>query len=95
MPFGKTKNNYKPFQISVSNELFFTDKEPYFERNRLQYIFNIKTSKAATIQLGFIHQLDYKINDETGRKFFIVGFYYELFNRGNSKEDINNELKDN
>ena len=95
LPFGKTKNNYKPFQISVSNELFFTDKEPYFERNRLQYNFNIKTSKAATIQLGFLHQLDYKINDETGRKFFVVGFYYEFFKRGNSKECISNELKDN
>lgn len=95
LPFGKTKNNYKPFQVSVSNELFFTDKEPYFERNRLQYTFNIKTSKATTLQLGYLHQLDYKINDETGRKFFVVGFYYELFKSVNSKEDINNELKDN
>jgi hypothetical protein len=95
LPFGKTKNNYKPFQVSVSNELFFTDKEHYFERNRLQYTFNIKTSKATTLQLGYLHQLDYKINDETGRKFFVVGFYYELFKSVNSKEDINNELKDN
>lgn len=95
LPFGKTKNNYKPFQVSVSNELFFTDKEPYFERNRLQYTFNIKTSKVTTLQFGYLHQLDYKINDETGRKFFVVGFYYELFKGVNSKEDINNELKDN
>jgi hypothetical protein len=95
LPFGKTKNNYKPFQVSVSNELFFTDKEPYFERNRLQYTFNIKTSKETTLQLGYLHQLDYKINDETGRKFFVIGFYYELFKSVNSKEDINNELKDN
>jgi hypothetical protein len=29
-PFGKEKNDYKPFQVSASNELFFTDREPYF-----------------------------------------------------------------
>jgi len=27
-PFGKGRNEYKPFQISASNEIFFTDKEP-------------------------------------------------------------------
>lgn len=27
-PFGKERNEYKPFQISASNEIFFTDKEP-------------------------------------------------------------------
>ena len=32
--FGKERNEYKPFQVSASNEIFFTSKEPYFERNR-------------------------------------------------------------
>jgi len=38
-PFGKDKNHYKPYQISVSNELFFTNNEPYFERNRILVVF--------------------------------------------------------
>ena len=78
-PFGKENKGYKPFQVSINNELFFTDKEPYFERNRSQIAFNYKLSRHYSIQLGYLHQFDYKINDETGRDFLVVGFYYEFF----------------
>ncbi|HRA60372.1 MAG TPA: DUF2490 domain-containing protein [Bacteroidia bacterium] len=93
--FGKERNEYKPYQISASNELFFTDKEPYFERNRLLFAFNYKPSKATTLQIGYLHQFDYKINDETGRDFLVIGFYYELFRKLTSKSETDNELKDN
>ena len=94
-PFGKERNEYKPFQISVSDEIFFTDNEPYFERNRLLFSFNYKPSNATTLQIGYLHQLDYKINDETGRDFFVVGFYYELFRKLTPKPGTDNELKKN
>lgn len=63
-PFGPDKNGYKPFQLNASNELFFTDREPYFERNRLLFSLTYKTSPAASLQLGYLHQFDYRINDE-------------------------------
>lgn len=94
-PFGKERNEFKPYQISVSNELFFTDKEPYFERNRLLFAFNYKASKSTTLQIGYLHQFDYKINDETGRDFLVVGFYYDIFRKTISKQDNGNEIKDN
>jgi len=77
-PFGKEMEGYKLFQINANNELFFTDKEPYFERNRWSVSFNYKPSKSTTIQLGYLHQFDYKINDETGRDFLMVGLFYEI-----------------
>ena len=77
--FGKEINGYNPFQISASNELFFTNNEPYFERNRLLFTFNYKPSKASTIQIGYLQQFDYKINDEIGRDFFQIGFFFEIF----------------
>ncbi|MCF8414970.1 MAG: DUF2490 domain-containing protein [Crocinitomicaceae bacterium] len=77
-PFGKKKNDFKPFQVSASNELFFTNNEPYFERNRIQFTFQFKPSKNTAIQLGYLHQFDYKINDETGRDFLQIGFLLEL-----------------
>ncbi len=80
-PFGKNENGYKPYQINVSNELFFTDKEPYFERNRALVSFGYKISKHASVQLGYLHQFDYKINDETGRDFLQIGLYAELFSK--------------
>ena len=78
-PFGKEKEGYKPFQVSASNELFFTNKEPYFERNRMHLAFNYKLCKATTLQMGYLHQFDYKINDETGRDFIQIGYFLELF----------------
>lgn len=94
-PFGKEKNEYKPYQISASNELFFTDKEPYFERNRLLFAFNYKPSKATTLQIGYLHQFDYKINDETGRDFLQVGFFIEIFRKQCTNNTIDTDLKDN
>ncbi|MBK7882761.1 MAG: DUF2490 domain-containing protein [Chitinophagaceae bacterium] len=78
-PFGKNEKGYKPYQVNVSNELFFTDKEPYFERNRALVSVGYKVSKYAALQLGYLHQFDYKINDETGRDFLQIGLYTELF----------------
>jgi hypothetical protein len=94
-PFGNIRNGYQPFIASISNELFFADKEPYFERNRMQFNLNYKISRFAMVQLGYLHQFDYKINDETGRGFLVVGFYRELFNRTPAIKDNTHELKDN
>ena len=94
-PFGKERNEYKPFQVSASNEIFFTDKEPYFERNRMLLAFNYKPSKATTIQIGYLHQFDYKINDETGRDFFQIGYFIELSRKTAPNSSIDTDIKDN
>jgi hypothetical protein len=49
----------------------------------------------STIQIGYLHQFDYKINDETGRDFLVIGFYYEIFRKLESNEKSDVELKDN
>jgi len=92
-PFGKERDDYKPFQISASNEIFFTDKEPYFERNRMLLAFNFKPSKATIIQIGYLHQFDYKINDESGRDFFQIGYFIEFFRKSASNTSI--DINDN
>jgi hypothetical protein len=94
-PFGNVVKGYKPFVLSASNELFFTDKEPYFERNRFQLTLNYKTGKYSTLQAGYLYQFDYKINDETGRDFLLIGFYYELFKKAPTKTEHIPEMKDN
>lgn len=86
VPLGKERDDFQPWQLNVNNELFFTDKEPFFERNRIQGNVNFKPNKTMTIQLGYLHQFDYKINDETGRDFLVVGFYYELSRSNTSKK---------
>ncbi len=94
-PFGKKKNEYKPYQISLSNELFFTDNEPYFERNRILLAFNYKPSKNTSLQIGYLHQFDYKINDETGRDFLVIGIYFDIFRDSETPITNESEIKDN
>jgi hypothetical protein len=85
-PFGKEKEGIKPFQVGVSNELFFTNNEPYFERNRLNFVLNYKFSKLSSFSIGYLSQFDYKINDETGRDFFQIGYFFELSRKEESKK---------
>lgn len=93
--FGKEKQDYKPFQMSFSNEIFFTNIEPYFERNRTQLSFNYKTSNQITLQIGYLKQFDYKINDETGHDFLILGLYFELSKSAKQNKNFNGELIEN
>ena len=83
-PFGKQIKGFSHYLISISNEIFFTNKEPYFERNRLLLSLQYKFSKALALQIGFLNQFDYKINDETGRDFLQVGLFYEIFQKKSS-----------
>ena len=36
-----------------------------------------------------------KINDETGRDFFLLGFYFEVFRNQNESNTLTHDLKDN
>lgn len=77
-PFGAKKNGEHPNVLSASNELFFTNNEPYFERNRAQVAINRRLTPGMAIQLGYLHQFDFRINDESGRDFLVLGVYLEL-----------------
>ena len=93
--FGKEKSGYKPYQVSASNEIFFTDNEPYFERNRALIAFQWKVSSSSSIQVGYLKQFDYKINDETGRDFLVVGLYFEVFGKTALQMEQSDMLKEN
>ncbi|TAH18029.1 MAG: DUF2490 domain-containing protein [Cytophagales bacterium] len=60
------------FYAIVWNEIFFTDNEPYFERNRFFTGIGYKLNETLATQVGYLHQFDYKLNDETGRSFLQI-----------------------
>jgi hypothetical protein len=77
-PFGKAKHGQNHCnRLSVNNELFFTNREPYFERNRFMVSISRYVHESMYLQLGYLSQFDYRINDETGRDFLVVGMYWE------------------
>jgi len=93
-PFGKKDSPDKPFQISASNEVFFTDNEPYFERNRALLAFSYRASRSTLLQVGYLHQFDYKINDESGRDFLQLGYFIELGRKGSANPNTNRGTSD-
>jgi hypothetical protein len=68
----------KNLELGVYNELFFTNNEPYFERNRISVNVTYKLNPSNAFMLGFLSQFDYKINDETGKNFIQVGYYHSI-----------------
>lgn len=65
-------------RFTVSTEIFFTDKEPYFQRNRFLAAINWQVTPGTRIQTGYIHQFDYKVNDETGKDFLVLGLFVDF-----------------
>ena len=94
-PFKIGNNKSRDFQASFSNELFFTNNEPYFERNRFQVGLSYKVTNATTLQIGYLHQFDYRINDEIGRDFFMLGYFIEIFKKGAKRSISESVFKEN
>lgn len=77
-PLRNLSPSFESYTLQLSNEIFFTNREAYFERNRLQLSLLWKLNQGNSMQLGYLHQFDYRINDEIGRQFLVLGYYYEI-----------------
>jgi Protein of unknown function (DUF2490) len=78
IPINSNEIKEKTLYLNVWNEIFFTNKEPFFERNRLLVGFGYEFNKNLAFQTGYIHQFDYKINDEIGRDFLNIAILYNF-----------------
>jgi hypothetical protein len=81
LPLGKEKSGYPHFQLCAGNELFFTDKGPYFERNRVLCFLNCKISKNTALLAGFMHQFDYKLTKQSSQDFLLLGVFTDIFSK--------------
>jgi hypothetical protein len=77
-PLSKKGMEKKSGYLTAANEIFFTNRAPYFERNRLFAGAGYILSDAFTLQAGYMNQFDYRINDETGRNFLQISLLFEL-----------------
>jgi hypothetical protein len=94
IPLQGKKIEPKTFYLSAWNEIFFTDKEPFFERNRLFIGGGYEFSENLAIQTGYIYQFDYKINDETGRDFFNIALLYNFDLKQKGSHDFHPSTND-
>jgi hypothetical protein len=47
------------------------------------------------LQLGYLHQFDYKITDETGLNFFQIGYFIEFSRKKMTRTLIDMDREDN
>ena len=80
IPISREKVASKTLYAVVNNEIFFTDRSPYFERNRFLISLGYKFTSVFSATMGYLKQFDYKINDEIGKGFIQIGVQFD-FNR--------------
>lgn len=78
IPLNNHEVKRKTFYLSFYDEVFFSDKAPYFERNRLFLGGGYEFSELFAMQAGYIRQFDNKLNDETGKNFLQISLLFEF-----------------
>jgi hypothetical protein len=82
-------------KLNLSSELFISDNIPYFQRVRFNLIYCFEINHYIELKSGIIHQQDYRTNDEIGKTFFCMGFYFKLKNLMTKIQNSNFEINDN
>ena len=73
MPIFRGKTGKSELFASVWDEVFGTNRAPYFERNRFFAGLILRRDRFAW-HAGWLRQFDYRLTDETGRSFFQIGW---------------------
>ena len=87
IPLNKKKVEAKTFYLTASDEVFLTDKQPYFERNRFfagsGYAFN----DLFTIQGGWLRQFDFRLNQNSITKDYLqISLLFDFKTHESKKE---------
>lgn len=88
LPINNRKMGPKTFYISAFNEIFLTNRAPYFERNRFFAGAGYQFSKFLTVQPGYAYQFDYRNNEKAGKHFFQLTITFEMDAYKNPNEKI-------
>lgn len=88
LPINKRKMEPKTFYASAFNEVFLTNKAPYFERNRFFAGPGYEVTKWFTLQPGYVYQYDYRNNKGAGKHFFQLSLLFDIDADKNPNETI-------
>jgi hypothetical protein len=88
IPINRNKVEPKSWFINTSGEIFFRDTPQYFERLRTFAGLGYQFSRTHTLMLGYMHQFDYQLVDETGADFLYISFLFDLHRNKNRNREI-------
>jgi hypothetical protein len=72
---------------SAYNEVFLTNKKPYFERNRLSAGAGYVFSDLFSLQLAWVQQFDYRLDQTSSNKNFLQATLFFRFNSKGTQEE--------
>lgn len=78
LPLKRWANTGRSLALQGSNEIFLTNRAPFFERNRAALHLNYTLSKSFSMQAGLLHQYDYRLTDEIGRSFLQIAGLFSI-----------------
>lgn len=85
IPLNNTKIVAKTLFISVFDEVFFNNKAPNFERNRVSAALGYQFDKKWILQAGWINQRNYTLTQSSGKNNVMLMLMYRI-NRKNAVE---------
>lgn len=87
VPLNHVKMQDKTIYPWVFDEVFFSNKEPYFLRNRFLLGAGYRFSKSVTLQAGFLRQSDFQADgSSTGKNFLLTSLQFNARNPHHRKQ---------
>ena len=78
IPLNNKKIEAKTWFVSVFDELFFTSKEPNFERNRISAALGYQFDKKWVAQAGWVNQYNYIPNQSNDKNNIMLMLMYRI-----------------
>lgn len=92
LPINHKKVGPKTFYLSSFDEIFLTNKAPYFERNRFFFGGGYQFTKFFTVQPGYVYQFDYRNGIGAGKHFFQLTVNFDIDAHKSTREKIPGNL---
>jgi hypothetical protein len=87
LPINKKKIENHTLYASVYDEVFFTNEDPYFERNRVYAGLGYNFNKLFTLQIGWIRQYDLKVAaPNVGKNYLQTNLFFSIGEHKSKRE---------
>jgi hypothetical protein len=78
IPLNNTKIVAKTWFLSIFDEVFFNNKAPNFERNRISAALGYQFDKKWIVQAGWINQRNYVVNQSSAKNNLMLMLMYRI-----------------
>lgn len=87
IPLNNTKIVAKTWFLSVFDEVFFNNKAPNFERNRISAALGYQFNRSWIAQAGWINQRNYTATQSNGKNNIMLMLMYRISRKGAGQQE--------